>query len=57
MENNHSIVNVNSVLPKIKNRKLLQEFCFELGYLLPDFTCFSHEFVFLWGAGRKNVRL
>lgn len=46
---------LHSLLAKIKCRKVLREFLFTMGYFLPDFTSFSHEFVFLWLQGKKFV--
>ncbi len=54
-ENNTLLVNVYGVISKIKNRKLLIEFCFNLGFILPNFGCFSHDFVLKWAIGLKKV--
>lgn len=54
-QNNSSIVNIHSILPKIRNRKILREFVFSLGFNLPDLTIYSHDFVLRWGSGNKQV--
>lgn len=43
------------VLKKIKNRKLLREFLFSIGWYIPNHSSFNHEFVFLWLQNKKNV--
>lgn len=52
---NVSSVNINELVRKLKNRKHLIEFCFRIGYYLPDSTVFNHGFIIKWGQGRKNV--
>ena len=57
MENNSEYcdTSLNNVIAKIKNRKTLREFLFQMGWYLPDFTSYSHEFVFLFLQGKKQV--
>ena len=57
MENNidYCETSLNNVIAKIKNEKTLREFLFSMGWYLPDFTSYSHEFVFLWLQGKKQV--
>jgi len=60
MENNsieYCETSLNNVIAKIKNRKTLREFLFQMGWYLPDFTSYSHEFVFHWLQNKKQVSL
>ena len=59
MENNteYCQTSLTNVIGKIKNRKTLKEFLFQMGWYLPDFTSYSHEFVFHWLQGKKYVSL
>ena len=59
MNNNteYTQTSLNNVIAKIKNRKTLKEFLFQMGVYLPDLTSFSHEFVFLWLQGKKQVSI
>jgi len=56
VENNCNMnLNLQEILPRIRNRAVLREFCFSLGFWLPDYSCYSHQFVLGWGKGEKNV--
>ena len=60
MENNsieYCETSLNNVIAKIKNRKTLREFLFQIGWYLPDFTSYSNEFVFHWLQNKKQVSL
>lgn len=46
---------LSNMLLKLKNRKALCEFLFSIGWHLPNFSCYSHEFVFSWLQGKKQV--
>jgi len=55
MNNNSVEVNINEFITKIKNRKILIEFFFKIGYYFPNLSSYSHDFAIQVASGKKNV--
>ena len=56
MNNNGSVqVNINEFVTKIKNRKILIEFFFKIGFYFPNLSCYSHDYAIQFASGKKDV--